>query len=109
MLRKHTTTTVWFTLLAAALLALLPLLLPTASPVAEATEMKEKSARAGWTKCSGTTCIDTVIIGTQRGSSKTLSFAEETYRKATGKVISRREAFAKIGNFTQNGLNSAFA
>jgi hypothetical protein len=53
------------------------------------------------------TCTDTVIIGTIRGSSKTLSFAETTYRKATGKVISRREAFARNVNFKQDGLKSA--
>jgi hypothetical protein len=107
MLRKHTTTPVWFPLLVIAFFALLPMGFPSVPPVAEAAQVKEQSARAGWTKCSGTTCIDTVIIGTIRGNSKTLSFTEETYRKSTGKVISRREAFARNVNFKQNGLNSA--
>jgi hypothetical protein len=107
MRQKHTKIGSWLTLVVIAFLTLLPLLFAPFSPVAEAGGVKEQSARAGWTKCTGTTCIETVIIGTMRGSSKTLSFAETTYKKATGKVVSRREAFARIGNFTQDRLQSA--
>jgi hypothetical protein len=107
MLNKHTILTLWFTLALITLLALVPTLFATASPVAEAAPVKERSARAGWTTCSGTTCTDTVIIGTIQGSGKTLSFEEVTYRKSTGTVISRREAFARNVNFKQDGLKSA--
>jgi hypothetical protein len=107
MRTQHTKIGSWLTLAVIAFLSLLPILFAPFSPVAEATGRKEHSARAGWTKCAGSTCIETVIIGTMRGRSKTLSFAETTYKKNTNKVISRREAFATIGNFTQDRLQSA--
>jgi hypothetical protein len=94
-------------LLALALFAPLLLLFAGTQPVAEAAQAKEQSAHASWTKCSGSTCTDTVIIGTIRGSNKTLSFEETTYKKSNGQVVSRREAFARNVNFKQNGLNAA--
>jgi hypothetical protein len=107
MLRKHTTIPLWFPLLVIAFFALLPMGFPSVPPVAEAAQVKEQSARAGWTKCTGTTCTDTTIIATERGDKKTLSFEEVTYRKNSSTVISRREAFTKIGNIKQDGLKSA--
>jgi hypothetical protein len=108
MLLQHTTKHHWITLAIVALFALLPILGIGQQQSVEAAQVKEQSARASWTKCTGTTCTDTVIIGTSKGNNKTLSFEETTYRKNTNKVISRREAFANIGNkFTQNGLQSA--
>ena len=94
-------------LLALALFASLPILLAGTQPVAEAAQVKEQSARASWTKCSGKTCTDTVIIGTIHGSSKTLSFEETTYHKNTGKVMNRRGGFARNVDLKQTGLKSA--
>jgi hypothetical protein len=109
MLKKHTTINVWFTLAAIALFVLFPLILAgTQTAAAEAGKGQEKTAKAGWTKCTATTCIDTVIIGRDSGGKKTLSFTETTYIKH-GKVISRRGGFAtKNVNFKQAGLTSAW-
>jgi hypothetical protein len=107
MLNKHTKPRQWVTIVVIAFLSLLPMLSTPAFPVAEASGVKEQSAGAGWTKCSGTTCTDTVMRGTIKSSSKTLSFEQTTYKKSNGKVVSRREAFARNVNFTQNGLQSA--
>lgn len=94
-------------LLALVLFALLPILFAGTQPVAEAAKVREKTARASWTSCTGTTCVDTVIIGTHRGSTKTLSFEETTYHKNTGKVINRQGGFARNVNFKQDGLKYA--
>jgi hypothetical protein len=107
MLKEYTTIKVWFTLTGVALFALLPILFASTQPVAEAAKVKEKTATTSWTKCTGTTCIDTVIIGTHRGRTKTLSFEETTYHKNTGKVMNRRGGFAKNVNCRQDGLKSA--
>jgi hypothetical protein len=107
MRTQHTKIGSWLTLAVLAFLSLVPMLFAPAFPVAEAGGVQQKSAGAGWTKCSGTTCTDTVLRGTIMGSSKTLSFEQTTYKKSNGKVISRREAFARNVNFTQNGLQSA--
>jgi hypothetical protein len=107
MLLQHTTKHQWVTLAIVALFALLPIAGIGQQQGAEAAQVKEQSARASWTKCSRTTCTDTLIIGTIKGKSKTLTFDEVTYRKTTGNVISSREAFARNVNFKQDGLNSA--
>jgi hypothetical protein len=107
MLSQHTKTGYWLTLAVIAFLTLLPILFAPSFPVAEASGVKEQSAGAEWTKCASTTCTNTVIRGTIRGSSKTLSFAETTYKKSNGKVVSRREAFARNVNVKQDGLQSA--
>jgi hypothetical protein len=93
-------------LLALALFAPLPILFAGTQPVAEAAQAKEQSATASWTKCKSTVCVDTVIIVTDPGDKKTLSFEETTYRK-NGNVINRRGGFVKNVNFKQNGLKSA--
>jgi hypothetical protein len=107
MLRKHTMKYHWVTLAIVAMFALLPILGIGQQQTAEAAKVKQLSAHASLTKCSRTTCTDTVIIGTIKGKSKTLSFEEVTYKKNTGNVISRRVAFAQNVNFKQDGLKSA--
>jgi hypothetical protein len=107
MLKKHTTKHLWFTCAVIALVALLPLLGSGTTPVAEAGKVRENTASASWTKCTGRTCTDTTIIATHRGSTKTLSFEETTYNKNTGKVSARRAGFARNVHLKQDGLNSA--
>jgi hypothetical protein len=97
MLKKHTTKHLWFTCAVIALVALLPLLGSGTTPVAEAGKVRENTASASWTKCTGRTCTDTTIIATHRGSTKTLSF----------KVSARRAGFARNVHLKQDGLNSA--
>src|SRR3990170_3448041 len=85
------------------LFALLPSIFALEQPAAEAAKAREQTATASWTKCKSNTCVDTVIIATDPGGKKTLSFKETTYRK-NGKVISRRGGFAtKDVEFQQEG------
>jgi hypothetical protein len=89
------------------LFALLPSIFALEQPAAEAAKAREQTATASWTKCKSNTCVDTVIIATDPGGKKTLSFKETTYRK-NGKVISRRGGFAtKDVEFQQEGLEKA--
>jgi hypothetical protein len=108
MLKKHITKQIWLTLTVIAIFVLLPFIFAVNQTAAEAGTVREKTARAGWTKCTAAICIDTVIIGRDSGSRKTLSFTETTYRK-NGKVISRRGGFAtKNVKFKQDGLEKAW-
>jgi hypothetical protein len=108
MLKKHTTKQIWLTLTVIAIFVLLPFIFAVNQTAAEAGTVREKTARAGWTKCTAAICIDTVIIGRDSGSEKTLSFTETTYSK-NGKVISRRGGFAtKNVKFKQDGLEKAW-
>ena len=89
------------------LFALLPFIFALDQSAAEAAKAREQTARASWTKCNSTTCVDTVIIATDPGGEKTLSFKETTYRK-NGKVVARRGGFAtKNVEFQQDGLEEA--
>jgi hypothetical protein len=90
------------------LFALLPVFFTLAQPAAEAAKAREQSATAIWTQCKSNTCIDTIIIATDSGGKKSLSFEETTYRK-NGKVISRRGGFAtKNVKIQQDGLGKAW-
>jgi hypothetical protein len=89
------------------LFALLPVIFTFNQPTAEAAKAREQSARASWTKCKSNICVDTVIIATDPGGKKTLSFKETTYRK-NGEVVFRRGGFAaKDVKFQQEGLEKA--
>jgi hypothetical protein len=96
-------------LIAIVVFALLPFIFALNQPAAEAAKAREQSAKASWTKCKSNICVDTVIIVTDLGRKKTLSFEETTYNKKTGKVINRRGRFAtKNVNFKQDGLEKAW-
>jgi hypothetical protein len=89
------------------LFALLPVFFTLAQPAAEAAKPREQSAMATWTQCKSNTCIDTIIIATDSGGEKSLSFEETMYRK-NGKVISRRSGFATEDvKFQQESLEKA--
>jgi hypothetical protein len=91
------------------LFVLLPFIFAVNQTAAEAAKVREQTATASWTKCTANNiCVDTVIIATDPGSKKTLSFEETTYRK-NGKVVSRRGGFAtKNVKFKQDGLEKAW-
>jgi hypothetical protein len=63
-------------LMAIALFALLPSLSVPLSGVAEAAQVREQAATASWAECKSNVCVDTVIIATDPGDKKTLSFEE---------------------------------
>ena len=108
MLKKHNTVKVCFFLAVVALFVLLPFMFAGTQTGAEAAKVREKTAMASWTKCTANNiCVDTVIIGTDPGGRKPLSFEETTYNRKNGKVISRRGGFAKNVHFKQDGLKKA--
>jgi hypothetical protein len=103
-MKKLLRTSVFMTIV---LFALLPFIFALDQPAAEAAKAREQTATASWTKCKSNICVDTVIIATDPGGKKTLSFEETRYRK-NGKVISRQGGFAtKDVKFQQDGLEKA--